>query len=495
MGIVFRQSVKSTLVIFTGAILGALIIYLTSRFIPVQNLGYLRYITSQSVMYSQLMLVGLHITLIVYIHKYPPGDPRRPALVTLSMAIPLVILLFFSIVYFIFRQQIVALYNPKDIYFVTRYFAWLPVNVLLWGYMTILEQYLTSQLKIALATFMKEILLRLVNIVLIVLFAVEYIDFQVFFICSVLANGVPAIALYLLARKTEGFDLSFNYKVFTKAELRDIAHFAWYHSLLTVSMVVMDNLEQPMLPALDVNGMASVAIYANSIFIVTISRMPARAMITATFPILTKAYEEKDHEKVTDLFRRAGLNVLLTGVLMSLLIGLNMPNAVTLFSKEYAAMTPLVLILLIGRLVDMSTGLNNELMSISSLYKYNFRITVVMVLVMIGVNYYLIPRYGVFGAAWGTTISMSCFNILKMLVLWQKMRIQPFSSKSLVVVACGLVAGLCGYLLPYVHDPFTDTIIRSIVICISYLLMLLWLKPSADLNDYLAAVRKNKRLF
>jgi O-antigen/teichoic acid export membrane protein len=309
------------------------------------------------------------------------------------------------------------------------------------------------------------------------------------------ANGIPVLALYMLARRTEGFGFSIDLKAFTKPELREITHFAWYHSLLTVSMVVMENLELIMLPTLDITGMVAVAIYSNSIYITTVARIPARAMATATFPILTKAYEAGDHQHVADLFHRSGLNIMLASTLMFLLIGLNMHNVVALFPEKYAPMTSLVLILLIGRFVDISTGLNNELMSISTLYKFNFRITALMVVVMAAVNYYLIPRYGVYGAAWGTTISVSSFNLLKMAVVWHKLKLQPFSSRTLLVIICGGVAALAGYFLPYVHDPYSDTAVRSIVICIAYGLMLLWLKPSADLQTYISSVRSNKRLF
>jgi type IV secretory pathway component VirB8 len=40
-----------------------------------------------------------------------------------------------------------------------------------------------------------------------------------------------------------------------------------------------------------------------------------------------------------------------------------------------------------------------------------------------------------------------------------------------------------------------DAGLRSFAIVVIYVLMLLWLKPSKDLEEYLVAVRKNKRLF
>jgi hypothetical protein len=42
---------------------------------------------------------------------------------------------------------------------------------------------------------------------------------------------------------------------------------------------------------------------------------------------------------------------------------------------------------------------------------------------------------------------------------------------------------------------FADIIIRSGVIGIVYLALLLWFKPSKDLEEYIGQVRRNKRLF
>src|SRR5690606_30628969 len=103
--------------------------------------------------------------------------------------------------------------------------------------------------------------------------------------------------------------------------------------------------------------------------------------------------------------------------------------------------------------------------------------------------------WGIYGAAWGATLALIIFNACKMLFLWWKMRLQPFSVKSLGVLAAGLVAALTVYFIPFRLPPIVDGVLRTAIIMLVYLAMLLLLKPSADLNEYLLSIRKNKRLF
>ncbi|MGN6568904.1 MAG: hypothetical protein ACTHJ0_13170 [Flavipsychrobacter sp.] len=98
MGIVFRQSVKTSLVVFAGAILGAAIIFLSLQYIPKQELGYTRTLANQAVIASQFLLFGLSTTLVVYIHKYSDNDKRKKLLITICFLTPFIIICLATVV-------------------------------------------------------------------------------------------------------------------------------------------------------------------------------------------------------------------------------------------------------------------------------------------------------------------------------------------------------------------------------------------------------------
>lgn len=495
MGIVFRQSIKTAIVTSAGAALGLLVVYLSAIYIPKQELGFSRLLLNNALIGSQIVLMGMHTTLYTLIYKYTHTDERRKVLITLSLLVPVTLTILYTIVYFMVRDRILVLFQPQDIEFVNKYFIWLPLYTFSWSMIILLEQYLGSQMKVALAGFMKEIVLRVANILLILLFGYGLIDFHIFIIASVLVNTIPVLFLYLLARKTEGFGISVNWKLLSLAEFKSIADFAFFHLFLNVSVILLISIDTIMLASLDKTGVEAVAVYFVAGSILSIYQIPYKAMGAASTPMLNKAFESKNHAEVEDMFTRAGVNILIVTMGMAAIIIPNLQNAVLLLGEQYKSIALVVLILMVGRTADMAAGLNNEMLSISKHYRFNFYLTAALVVVIVLLNLLLIPRYGIYGAAWSSSLALIAYNIIKLVFLWVKMQLQPFSKGSLLVVPCALIAAGAGYFLPFMQSPVLDALVRSIVIIIIYAVLILIAKPSADITSYLKTVRNNKRLF
>lgn len=503
MGIVFRQSVKTSIVIFTGAFLGGFIIWLYTKYIPKQEFGFIRNLTVQSVFLSNFLLLGTGHLLIVYIHKFVNNSVKREVLLTLCFGVPIITTAFFTLLYFIFRDWVLAHYQPIDIPIMKQYFVWLPIYTLLCVYMTLFELYLGTQMKVAVSAFMREVVLRILNIILILLFSIGYIGFSSLVLGTILIYIVPIFIFLALALKTDAFTLSFNFKVFSKAEYKDMVHFSWFHFLFVISTTLLGALDIITLPLYNKDGLKSAAVYAVALYLVSFLQMPAKAMTTASSTIFTQAITGNDMVKAKDIFERASLNILIATMAMALVIGCNLNSAVAIIGTNYNAVITVFLILSIGRIVDLSTGMNDTVLSITNYYKFNVYLSFFIVVIMFSLVKILIPRYGIYGAAWSATITLIIFNVIKFVFVWKKLGMQPFSIKTLLTIIAALPALAVGYFFPYLFEPgrhiyvhtFMDAAMRSTLIVIVFMLMLYWLKPSPDLSEYIASIKKNKRLF
>ena len=311
MGVVFRQSAKNSIVVVLGAILGGLIIWLSTKYLTKPQYGFIRNITNYAVAFSQILLLGLNSTLVVYVHRFANDEGKKKTLLTFCLILPAVIAAIFSAIYFMLRSWILPHFQPADIPFMQRYFAWLPLYILLFIYMVILEQYLGSQLKVAISAFMREVVVRVASIVLILLFGFGYISFNVVVVASILIYMLPVFIFLVLAALTKGFGISFDTSRFTRSEYREMLHFSWYHFLLTVAVLLMGYMDALSLPLYDHNGFSSLAVYGVAVFFISFLQLPLKAMLPASFAVLARAFTDGDMVKAKDLFIRSSINILI----------------------------------------------------------------------------------------------------------------------------------------------------------------------------------------
>ncbi len=495
MGIVFRQSIKTSIVTFTGAALGAVTMYLGMKLIPEQEWGFRNNLNNQAVVGGQVFLLGLHNTLSVYIHKYNYQDKRRAALITMSFVLPFLVTTVAALLFFLLKPQILQLFQERDIPFVSKYYYLVPLNVLFLSGVYLFEQYLISELKVAKATFNREIVLRVLNLVLILSYVSGYIDFEGFIVGTVAVFLVPLGIAYWFSRQTGGFQLSLNWKVFNKEERKKLVDFSGYHSLINIQGNLMGFLDALMLPVLAPAGLAIVGVYMGAILIASFLQIPFRAMQNATFPILAQAFRDNDRAKIQDVFNRSSINILIASLGLFVLIGCQMDKITQTLPPIYEALTPLFFILSIGRLVDMATGMNDHVLSISNLYRYNFWFSLLLLVMLFVFNLLLIPIYGVYGAAWGSSAAAVVFNVMKFWIVRRKLQLQPFSVQTLKVVLAAGVSFVIGWFLPEMINFWVDIVLRSGIIMVVFVGMLIFLRPSADLNSYLASAVRSRRLF
>lgn len=495
MGIVFRQSVKTSIVILSGAILGLVFTYWQTKVMLKTEIGISRNLIYQSVVLQSIVLLGGPSVLLTYIHRYTKIDPRRNVLFSSALLAPLAALLIFCIPYFLLRDWIISKYQLVDQPYLYEFFAWMPILTLLWSYMSVFEIYLMGMMRAAMATFMREVALRLINLALLGLFAFHYISFKAFIIGTIFAYAVPLVILIIAANRDVKIKITFKWSIFEKKEAKEVIHYAWYHLLIGIALNLVVYIDTLMMAPLSKEGTSVLAVYSIAILLVSFVSIPYRAMLSAAFPKLNEAFIHDRKEHLVDLFNRANLNIVIATAFVGVLILCNVHNAVLLLPKGYEALVPLFMILFLGRLIDVSTGLNQEFISITPYYKFTFRAALVYIVIAFVGNRIFIPQYGIYGAAWVSTIGLAIYNVIKAIYLKRKFNLYPFERKGLLIFPIAAIGYGISWLIPHMPNPFIDGIIRTPIVAIVMVLLLLWLKPSQDVKEYWLSIKKKKRLF
>src|SRR6185295_12421771 len=99
----------------------------------------------------------------------------------------------------------------------------------------------------------------------------------------------------------------------------------------------------------------------------------------------------------------------------------------------------------IGSVINMATGINNPIISTSSRYAWSLVFLIFLLVGSVILNILFIPRYGIEGAAIATGLSSTLYNLMKFIYIWKKFDMQPYdlsSLKTLFVIGIALGAGL-----------------------------------------------------
>ena len=127
-----------------------------------------------------------------------------------------------------------------------------------------------------------------------------------------------------------------------------------------------------------------------------------------------------------------------------------------------------VLLLLAGRLTDGITGVNGIIVLTSPRYRYDLIFNVSLALAIVGLNFLLIPRLGLSGAALSNALALSAINLARTWFVWRSYRMQPFGPVLLRIAAVAAVAGAAAWTIPTPANLWLTLLLRGGVLTAVY---------------------------
>jgi O-antigen/teichoic acid export membrane protein len=164
---------------------------------------------------------------------------------------------------------------------------------------------------------------------------------------------------------------------------------------------------------------------------------------------------------------------------------------------EYALGINIIIYIAIAQFVDAFTSVNTEILSSSNLYRYQTFFIFLMIVLVVGLNYLLIPLYGIKGAAISTMISLSTINIFRTIFIWVRFKIHPFERKNMLVFSLLTIVYVISFFLNevIVLSPILKFLLMMVIISSLYWSFVFKLKLSEDINkkaNKLIKLLKNK---
>lgn len=480
MGIILRQSAANAVITYTGIGLGFLLtVFLYPHILNPDQYGLTRVLVSASLISAQFAHLGVRNTVIKYFPLFSAGECRRNGLLLWTMVIPLAGFLLFALLFWLFDDLIIAYYAEESPLFIDYYLWILPITFFIL-YFEVLNSYLRSLLDSTTGSMVNEVLQRIMVIVFLALYFFELIRFSHFVLLFALAYGVQPVILLTRIYLMGELNLRPNFNLLKAPLLKNVSNYGLYSLLGGLTTVIVWNVDIMMLGSMA--GLADTAVYAIAFYIGSVITVPQRSIEKIASPLVSGFIQKNEWGEVLKIYRNTSLNQLLSGLLIFGLIWINIDFLLSFLPETYRAGKWVVLIVGFGKLVDMSTGVNSSILLNSSHYRVSFYANLVLVFITITANYLLIPEYGINGAAIATALSVTLYTIVKVVYVWLRMEMQPFTRKTVAGFALGGFALAVVIVTPGFDRLPADLFLKNLLYIGLFLLPALWFELSADLN-------------
>lgn len=483
MNVIKKQAFLGTIFSYGGVLVG----FVSQFFLIPHNIseaenGLLAVLLSYMYVLVQLSSLGFNAAGSRFFPHFRDAQKGHKGYLFLGLMSALVGFTIVSIGLYFFKDVIVK-NEEKSPLFADNFYLLLPITLatLLFN---LLDNYAKNLYDTLTGTFLAQFLQRFLILLALLLVVFRFITFDQFIYLWVIAVGFYVVPMFLKAQKLDGFSLKPDFSVMTPAFSREF----WFYAFLTIltgfsSMVIL-YIDKIMLAG--ISSYRETGIYNTASFFGSVMGMALMAVTKAAQPLIADSFAKKDLENITTIYKKSCTTSLIVGCWIFLGIYLNIDNLFLLLPPSYSAGKMVVIIICMGKLFDLATGLNGTILALSKYYIYDTYIMVGLIFITVSLNYFLIPIYGMNGAAFALAIATVYYNLARYLVVLIKLGMQPFSFDLVKAIIIALVSWLTINLLPELGSNKLMSIVdmgyRSAALTLLYGILIYWSNISPELN-------------
>ncbi|HPR00129.1 MAG: polysaccharide biosynthesis C-terminal domain-containing protein [Lewinellaceae bacterium] len=481
MGVIQRQGAKQTLINLIAAGIGGI----STIFIyplDFEVYGIISFVQATAFLFSPFILLGAQNLTVRYFPQFK-GQESRHSFLTLLLLFALAgTILFLVLAYFFYPWYENYMAGKKDDLFIRALPFFIPTAIF-YSLGTMMTQYISNFHRIAVPGMINN-LHKLFYPLIVLLFYFKIITVVGAGYLIAVNYFLTLLLLVLYLSRLGELKFSTDFSFLDRPLFQDMATFAFYGVFGSLSGLLMSRIDTFMIGNIirddSLNGISS-----NANYLAFVIQIPSAALGAIAGPILAVAMKSGRMDEVEQIYKKSSINLFAIGLLFFLLIWSCIDDIFQIMpNSEKAALGKyVVLFVAISRLVDMLTSVNTHIISYSKYFRFNFYTIVLLSILNIGFNLIFIPKYAIVGAALSTCLSITLYNLIKLIYIRYRFQMQPFSSGLIKVLVIGVVGYLIGYFFPDTGIPILNIFLKCALIGILYGFAIMKWKVSQDLTS------------
>jgi O-antigen/teichoic acid export membrane protein len=478
LGIVSKQAYSNTINIVVGFVAGAIntLIILPKAFENnLDDWGLLKLILSFALVLAPFFGMGVNNTIIMQF-----GGNKDPFYRRSVLGFSLLVSIFGALIatVFIFSHGLSLFTNARDTILINdnmMLFWVLSLSLIL---LQVFAGYIVASHKTPAIPFVNDVYLKISYLGLSLYYLINKFDFELFLKLYV-GTYVGALLIYIFYAIYLDFKVSFNFKIL---QVKELLIYGLYTILDKGAAIIVANLDLIMIAYL--LELSDVAIYGLAFFIAAVILIPQKAIMAPTLPIVSNAVKGDKSTELKKLYQQSSINLIIIGGALFILIWLNIDEVYSLLPNKFSDGKWVVFYIGLSRLFILSSGISGAIIVFSKYYRVNLIFNLFLVGLTIITNYFLITKYGMPGAAMATAITYGFYNLLKVIYINHRFKMQPFTIetfKSLLILIVVFFIG--GFIVLFPEHPMLSIISKSIIISILMIIGFYGIKVKAEILE------------
>ncbi len=488
MGIVIRQSIKATIVSYFGACLGALlVIYIYPKSLTPEQIGLTRVLMESALIFSSFAQIGMSSIALKFFPYFKDPVNNDNGFVFFIFFVPLFGFILFILLFQLFQNEVVLIFAQKSELF-TKYLFFIIPLTLFTIYTTISETYASILQRIVVPKFIKEVLVRVLTLIIVLAFYYNKISLNQFVILFTITYGIATTLNLIYINSIKKINFKPNLKFLQGSIKKELLWFMLYMIVVGIGSSVASRIDVFMLSSQV--SLSGAGIFTIAFFIASFIEMPSRAIFQIVTPFTSDALKNNDIQFVDLIYKRTSLNQFIVAGLLFLLIWINVENIFNIMPNGKIYETGKYVIFFIGlaKVFDALTGINGIILGNSKYFYYTLYFIFFLAILTIINNLYFIPIWGIVGSAFATFISIIAYNLILVIFVKWKLGVQPFTKNTFIALfILGLTYSL-SLIIPSFSNPIIDIIVRSLIISTVFIFLVFRLKVSEDINNTLISL-------
>ena len=491
MGIIAKQSIRGTIVTYLGIAVGFVTtFFVLTRFLTTEEIGLTRVLIDAATLFIGLAQLGTSNSIIRFYPYFHEQDNRSHGFFFWTLIVPLVGFCLFTVVYCACHVPLAAWFGEKSPLFVDYYYLVLPLAFFML-YQLVFETNANVLMQIVVPKAVRELWVRVGLLALYLLYAFRILSINGLVIGICINYGVAAFInlAYLLSLHAVDWrpDMAF-----LRANTQLVRRYARYTVFLIISALAAT--VAPLLSSFFITakmGLDSTGIFAIATYMAAVVGVPYRSVTAIVSPQLSRAIKEQDRDQCSHLIQQVTGTMLLVGgfILLTIWVNIDLIFLILPNGQTYAVARYVVLFLGLSQLILSTFTICLTALNYSRFYAFSLLLSLILTGSVLLLNNYLIPRYGIDGAAMSNLIAYTLYGLLLVITLVPLCRLKIVNRRwaytALLLLTIFVLNALWCRYIPTINI-WLDAILRSIILLGGGLWIAYRAKLSPEINALLS---------